>query len=91
MVFGAFALEFAIEVALALAGFAGDALEGVFFGEAFGFELLEASLQAGGSLGFRERDGFDEERDFTADPVALRQVCFDFLHGAAEEFFVQFC
>ena len=46
LAFGALTLEFSVEIAFGLAAFSGDALEGGFFVEAFGFE------------GFRH--GFDE-------------------------------
>ncbi len=92
---GAFALEFAVELAFGLAEFAGEALEGFFFVDAgFGLEAGDASgdglpglrFQTWGTRTFGR--SFDEQDEFAADAVAGGELLANIGDGAAQEFFV---
>ena len=93
---GAFALEFAVELAFGLAQFAGETLEGFFFVEV-GFGLEAGDAGGDGLPGLRIRTwgtwifgrSFDEEHEFAADAVAGGELLANFGDGAAEEFFVE--
>jgi hypothetical protein len=90
LAFCAFTLKFPIQIALALAGFACQAFEGVFFGEAFGFELLQADGQAGGLWCCGASDSFDKQGDFASDSIPGSQSVFHFENGSSEKLFVEF-
>ena len=95
----AFALEFAIEFAFGLAGFASESLEGFFFVEVgLGLETGDFGGEAFPVLriptwGTRLCSGFsgclDEEDEFAADAIAGGEIAADFCDGAAEELFVE--